>query len=323
MRLNAIFCGNFCNLLASKIGLLYIVESLSEQGQGMWKGSAWMSTVRIFAFADEASPFIDGQISAMVRNGLQGLEIRGVDGVNVSEITVDKAGEMRKKLDANGLRVWSVGSPIGKIKITDDFSPHLEVFRRTLETAHILGAENMRIFSFYIPSGEAPTVYRDEVMERMGILLEISDGSGVTLCHENEKGIYGDVAQRCLDLHRTYPELGGVFDPANFVQCSENTADAWELLKSHVRYLHIKDALEDGTIVPCGKGVGRIPEILKDYIAMGGNAVTLEPHLKIFQGLEALEESGGISIIRDNEYADSDTAFDTACNALKTVLKEV
>ncbi|MBQ7828002.1 MAG: sugar phosphate isomerase/epimerase [Clostridia bacterium] len=287
------------------------------------KGCVQMSRVNVFAFADEASPFIDGQITAMVRNGLQGLEIRGVDETNVSEITPDKAKEVREKLDARGLRVWSVGSPIGKIKITDSFAPHLEVFRHTLEIAHILGAVNMRIFSFYIPSGEDPASYRDEVMERMGTLLEISRDSGILLCHENEKGIYGDVPQRCLDLHRTYPGLGGVFDPANFVQCGIDTAEAWDLLKDHVKYLHIKDALADGTIVPCGKGAGQIPEILKEYVAMGGSVVTLEPHLKVFHGLDALEESGDVSIIRDNEYPDSDTAFDVACNAFNKILAEV
>lgn len=282
-----------------------------------------MPRMNIFAFADEASPFVDGQISAMLRNGLQGLEIRGVDEENVSKITLDKAKEVRKKLDENGLRVWSVGSPIGKIGITDDFAFHLDKFRHTLEIARVLGAENMRIFSFFMPDVEEPAVYRDEVMERMGRMLEISRGSGVMLCHENEKGIYGDVAERCLELHLAYPELGGVFDPANFIQCGQNTMEAWKLLKNHIKYLHIKDALSDGTVVPCGKGLGRIHEILKEYIAMGGTAVTIEPHLKIFHGFGALEKSDSASVIWEHEYPDSDSAFDAACNALKTVLAEV
>ena len=47
-----------------------------------------MKDVKIFAFADEASKIIDEQIIALKRNGLNGLEIRGVDGTNISDITI-------------------------------------------------------------------------------------------------------------------------------------------------------------------------------------------------------------------------------------------
>ena len=86
-----------------------------------------MNEIKIYAFADEASPNIDEQITALKRNGLDGLEIRNVDGVNVSDITLEKAKEVKTKLDANGLITWSIGSPIGKIDIEkDDFKAHLE-----------------------------------------------------------------------------------------------------------------------------------------------------------------------------------------------------
>ena len=62
---------------------------------------------------------------------------------------LEKAKEVRKKLDDNGLITWSIGSPIGKIKLDADFEAHLDTFRHTLEVAHILGAENLRLFSFY------------------------------------------------------------------------------------------------------------------------------------------------------------------------------
>ena len=78
--------------------------------------------IRLCAFADEASNMIDGQIAAMKRNGIELLEIRGVDGENIKDITRDKAKEVRKKLDDAGLSVWSMGSPIGKIKTDDDRS---------------------------------------------------------------------------------------------------------------------------------------------------------------------------------------------------------
>ena len=58
---------------------------------------------RLNAFADEASAAVDGQIAAMRRNGLDGLEIRNADGINVSDLTLSAAREIRRKLDGAGL----------------------------------------------------------------------------------------------------------------------------------------------------------------------------------------------------------------------------
>ena len=278
--------------------------------------------MKIYAFADEASAALDGQIDAMKRNGLDGLEIRFVDGENVSDITPSKAQEIRSRLDQAGLEVWSVGSPVGKIDIeTGDFEAHFEKYKRTLETARILGAENLRIFSFYIPKGKNAHDYRDEVIDRLGRFLEISDDYGVTLCHENEKGIYGDTAPRCYDLLSVFPKLHGVFDPANFIQCGQNTAVAWTMLSSRIKYLHIKDALEDGSIVPAGKGKGNLGIILYNYLRNGGNAVTVEPHLAVFPALSSLERKGDGSIINEYAYESQDEAFDAAVSALKEIIE--
>ena len=276
--------------------------------------------MKIYAFADEASPLIDNQIEAMKRNGLNGLEIRNVDGVNVSDITLEKAKEVRQKLDNAGLVTWSIGSPIGKINIeTDDFDAHLEKFKHTLEVAKILGAQNIRLFSFYIPKDKEPEMYRDEVIRRLKCFVELASGTGITLCHENEKGIYGDMADRCLEIHKAVPELKAIFDPANYVQCGQDTLQGWELVKSYVKYMHIKDATE-GRVVPAGKGDGNVAAILKDFQAQGGDALTIEPHLKVFAGLAALEREGDTSEVGQFVYPTNDAAFDAACDALKEIL---
>lgn len=278
--------------------------------------------MKIYAFADESSPAVNGQIQAMQRNGLCGLEIRGVDGENVSAISLEKAKEVRRKMDEAGLRVWSVGSPIGKIDIEEgDFAAHLDQLRHTLEVARVLGAERLRMFSFYIPAGKDPADYRSQVIDQVGEMLRVGEGSGVLFCHENEKGIYGDNAARCEDLHRTFPTLRGVFDPANFVQCGQDTWAAWESLHPYIDYLHIKDALADGSVVPAGKGLGNVKRILDAYRAQGGEHVTVEPHLQVFDGLAGLERDGQTSHVGGYCYASSDEAFDAACAALRELLQ--
>lgn len=267
------------------------------------------------AFADEAASSLEKQIEAMAANGIRFLEIRGVDGENISDITADNARQIRKRLDSVGISVWSLGSPYGKIGITDDFTAHLEKFKHGLELADILGAKNIRLFSFYVPKGEAEK-YRDEVMVRLEKFTLAAKGSGVTLCHENEKGIYGDTAARCEDIHKQFPSIKAVFDPANFIQCGEDTKKAWELLCPYIEYLHIKDARPDGKVVPAGKGVGNIPYILENY---GGKVLTIEPHLSVFEGFENLEQ-GNKTDIEKFCYPSSRAAFDAAVNALKELL---
>lgn len=278
-------------------------------------------SINIYAFADEASSNIDEQIIALKRNGLNGLEIRNVDGVNVSDITVEKAKEVKHKLQENGLITWSIGSPIGKIDIEkDDFSAHTEKLKHTLEIAEILGAENIRLFSFFIPKDKNPADYKEEVINRLGTFLDLAKGTGITLCHENEKGIYGDIPERCLEIHKAVPELKGIFDPANYVQSGADTLKAWDMLKSYIYYMHIKDAKLDSTVVPAGQGDGNVKEIVKSFIEKGGSTFTIEPHLTVFEGFSHLERKGEKSVISEYGYPDSNTAFDAACEAFKKLL---
>ena len=278
--------------------------------------------MKIYAFADEANNMIDGQIEAMKTTGIDGLEVRGVDNVNISDISIATAREVKKKMDDAGLKVWSIGSPIGKIDIVKgSFETEVERLRRTLETAAVLGAENIRLFSFYFPKDANKADYKNEVIDRLGIFLEHAKGTGITLCHENEKGIYGDVPERCLEIHKALPEMKAIFDPANYIQCGVNTLAAWETIKPYVKYMHIKDALADGNVVPAGKGVGELPTILADYISRGGNAVTIEPHLTVFKGLEGLEMEGERSVVGEvYKYPTKEAAFEAAVLAFKNIL---
>lgn len=270
---------------------------------------------RLAAFADEAGSSITEQINAMQENGIQHLEIRGMNGENISEMTAETARSIRRQLADSGISVWSLGSPYGKIGIHDDFASHLDQFKHGLELAEILGAKHIRLFSFYVPQDDADA-YKDAVMERLAKFVSAAKGSGVILCHENEKGIYGDTAQRCREIHETFPCLRAVFDPANFVQCGQETKAAWVLLRSYVEYMHIKDALHDGTVVPAGEGAGNIPYLLSQY---HGEVLTVEPHLTVFAGSDQLETDQKTGIGKYC-YPSSQAAFRAAVDALKNLI---
>ena len=62
----------------------------------------------------------------------------------------------------------------------------------------------------------------------MRIMAGEAEDSGVTLLHENEKEIYGDVPSRCVDILSGVgsPALRAAWDAANFVQCGISPFDA-------------------------------------------------------------------------------------------------
>ncbi len=277
-----------------------------------------MKPFTLAAFADEAGSDVEVQIQALQENEIPYLEIRGVGAKNITALTIDEAKELKKRLDDAGISVWSIGSPLGKISVGDEFAPHLDTFQHTLELAHILGARNLRMFSFFYPKGEA-AYCRDIVFERLYQFCAAAQGSGVTLCHENEKGIYGDIADRCLDILQNFPAIKAVYDPANFLQCGEDTIRAWELLEPYITYMHIKDVRADGVVVPAGQGDGQIPELLTRYEKLGGQVLTVEPHLAVFKGLDALE-NGEKTKIGEFSYPSQRDAFNAAVNGLKALL---
>ena len=280
-----------------------------------------MLNVKLCAFADEAGDTLPEQIAMMKDNGIGYLELRAIDKKNVSKMTVAEITEYKKRLDDAGIKVWSLGSPIGKVDINAPFEQELDRLKHTVELAVAAEAQCIRLFSFYGTNGDP--AYRDAVIENLSKFVEAAKGSGVTLCHENEKGIYGDNAARCLEIHKAIPEMPAIFDPANFVQVGQNTLEAWEMLEPYVYYGHIKDSLADGSIVPAGAGEGHIAEYLPKFFAKGCEVLTLEPHLAIFSSLAAIEKKGDESKIGHFHFDSKREAFDLAVNELKKIIRGI
>ena len=279
-----------------------------------------MEHIILSGFSDEIAPELDLQLAAIREWGLSHIELRAADGVNVSDFSPEKGKEVKNKLAGAGVSVSSIGSPIGKIGIEEDFAPHLEKLKRTLEIQKELGAPYLRMFSFYIPQGRAPEDFREEVLDRVGRMAEEAAAWDSVLLHENEKGIYGDSAPRCKELLEAFygPHFKAVFDFANFVQVGQQTLPAYELLKPYVEYVHVKDAQWDtGAVVPAGQGDGHVKDILTDLIGGGWKGfLSLEPHLTDFAGLAALEQDPQ----KRGSALDGKSAWKLALDSLKEIL---
>ena len=224
-------------------------------------------------FIDEISKDFTEQCKVASDLGMHYVEVRSAWGTNILDLDSDQLATVRETLAEYGLHVSSIGSPIGKIFIDDDFPPHLERMRHAVEVAHALEAPYIRIFSFFIRAGADPDSRRDEVLTRMTALAEVAAGSNVTLVHENEKEIYGDIPRRCLDIVTSVsaPQLQLAWDPANFVQVGVRPfTDGYAMLRPHVRYIQVKDALlADGSVVVAGAGDGEVVETVRALRADG------------------------------------------------------
>lgn len=280
-----------------------------------------MANLKLSAFADEYADGFAEQLLAMREFGITHMELRHADKKNVSVLTADEVKEIKKMLDASGIGISSIGSPLGKITLDGDMDAHLETARRVFETANTVGAKFVRMFSFYAPEGKDVTQMKGEVYDALEKLVLLARAHGVTLCHENEAKIYGDIPERCREIIDHFDgELKCVFDMGNFVlEGVDPYPAAYELLKKDIAYFHIKDALAAGAIVPPGKGEAKIREILaahREY-AKEDFFVSLEPHLQLFSGLNALV---GRSFENPYQYADAKSAFADAVTKLKELI---
>jgi sugar phosphate isomerase/epimerase len=200
------------------------------------------------------------------------------------ELSDEELNQLKSELAQRGIRVSSIGSPIGKYPVQDPFEPEIERIQRALNIAKKLDAPYIRVFSYYTPENEAPEIYRDEVLSRMKQLADQAEGAQITLLLENESGVYGNTDERCLDIlqHCDSDCLKLAFDPGNFVMNDIlPMGKAYPLLSSYLEYVHIKDADRQSRIfVPAGNGDGEFQlfvKALKDHGYTG--FLSIEPHL--------------------------------------------
>jgi sugar phosphate isomerase/epimerase len=235
-------------------------------------------------FADEISPELEEQLETLAQESMGFMELRSVWNTNVLDLTDDELDRVKSATAERGIRISSVGSPIGKVPVTEPFGPHLERFGRAMRVADVMESPYIRVFSFFVPEGQEPGHYRGEVIDRMGIMASQAEDAGVTLLHENEKDIYGDVPSRCLDILASVdsPALQAAWDAANFVQCGVRPyKEGYASLRPYVEYVHVKDALSGSNkVVPAGEGDGQLPETFSALRTSGFDGFfSLEPHL--------------------------------------------
>ncbi|UOE45738.1 sugar phosphate isomerase/epimerase family protein [Agromyces larvae] len=244
------------------------------------------TTWRLTGFGDEIDPDPAVQLAVLQAVGAECIEVRSAWGVNIVDLAPERLDELAGLVAGRGMAVSAIASPVGKAPVELPVEHELERLGRAIAAAHRLDASYIRVFSFYRAEGRTPADVRDDVLERMSALARLAEREGVTLVHENEKEIYGDVPERVRDVVESVgsERLRVAWDNANFVQVGVRPyTDGYALLRPHLAYLQVKDAVAaTGEVVPAGDGDG---ELLETVTALRDDGyegfASLEPHLVV------------------------------------------
>jgi 3-dehydroshikimate dehydratase len=266
----------------------------------------------ITGFADEASSDFDRQVSVFKELGLQGIDVRSVDGIKVLDLSAEQLSTMRRKAEDAGLVIQAVGSPVNKVHLTPQ-NREIEFgkLQRAIDAANVLGTKRIRIFSPDVVGGESGEGW-PEVKTWMGEQVGLCEKHGMLALHENDAKFYGAYPENARRLLAEFggPHFKAAFDFANTVLLGYRPFPDWfPWLLPHIDTLHIKDAIqEQGKVVPAGQGDGQMVESFKWLFDQGWQGtLTLEPHL------EAAGPLGGFS---------GEALFAKATEALHEVLRQ-
>lgn len=239
--------------------------------------------------SDEAGPDIGTQIKAHKELGWKHLELRMVDGVNITQLSPEAFDEVDARVAEAGMTVSCFGSAIANWArpITNDFQVDVDDLQRAIPRMHRLKTPFIRVMSYPnhkddpLPERE----WRKESIRRMKELARIAEDNGIVLAHENCSGWGGLSAENSNILlgEVDSPALKVVFDTGNPVTYDQDSWEYYKAVRQDIVYVHIKDAIRRNgvdTYTMCGDGEGHVRRIVADLLATGyDGGFSIEPHL--------------------------------------------
>ncbi len=239
--------------------------------------------------SDESGQSIDTQIKAHQELGWEYMELRLVDGENITAISDAKFDEVCDKLAGAGMKASCFGSAIANWARPITCDPQIDIndLKQAIPRMLRLNCPFIRVMS-YPNDAENPlsdNEWRDEAIKRMKALATMAEDSGITLAHENCSGWGGQSAKNSNILlgEVDSPALKVVFDTGNPVSYGQDSWDYYQTVFDSIVYVHIKDIRKENGedhYVYCGEGDGCVREIVADLLAHGyDGGLSIEPHL--------------------------------------------
>jgi sugar phosphate isomerase/epimerase len=274
---------------------------------------------RVGIITDEVTPDFERAVDWVARQGLRYAEVRVVDGKNVADLSDAEVAGAQAKLDARGLKVAGLSSPLFKCALDpnrpvasgDTFGQkeegvesHFAKLDRVIAIAKQLGTRNIRVFSFW--REREPAKHHDEIVRHLKRAAGVAAKADVLLLVENEPSCNGGFAEEVGRIVRAVdsPAVRALWDPGNEAYGGREAFPAgYSHLKDVLAHVHLKDACQgpDGKArcVPLGSGDVRWIEHFRALAADGyDGAFTIETHFVPAGGDKALGSRMTLDAIR-------------------------
>ena len=244
--------------------------------------------MKFSGISDEAGQSIEMQIKAHKELGWKYMELRNVDGENLTMVSDEKFEDVYRKVNENGLLVSCFASGIANwsTKISGDFTKDVDELKRAIPRMKKFNTKFIRVMSW--PNDKdnpwEEEKWGEEVIKRMKQLSKIAEDGGVILAHENCSGWGGLSPENSIRLLKevSSPAFVLLFDTGNVIP--HTNMDTWDFyikIKPYIKYVHVKDYKADksGATFP-GEGSSKVKEILTDLKNSGYDGfVSIEPHI--------------------------------------------
>lgn len=271
--------------------------------------------MRLSLISDEVSQNLTVAAEFAHRYGIEGLELRSVDNVNIFSFSDEMAREADRLLRGEGLAVSCLSAPLFKFDIGDMAARKActESLRRAIDHCAMFGCTLIRGFAFLRP--ENGVIPYEAIAGAYHEILPLLDDTGITICLESDPTVNGRSAQelvRCIKAIGS-EKVQAVWDPGNllFVPEGENAQESFDLMKPYIRHVHIKDAvrLPEGGAKAVRIGTGEADTALQMRLLADLNYsgwMSLETHYRLDKQLdEALIRIPGGAEFSHGGYAAS------------------
>lgn len=260
--------------------------------------------IRVTGIADEAGKDLATQIQAHQALGWKQIELRSVDGVNVTQLSDQDFDQVYRQMQEAGMGCAGLAGAIANWArpITHPFETDLEDLKRSIPRMKRLNTRFIRIMSY--PRGEAEEVHwRQEAFRRLGELVKRAEDADIVLLHENCDGWGAQSPQHLQELlaHFSSPALRMVFDSGNAIAHGGTREDNWGFYRASLPYLdhfHIKDCkLNDGGYTMPGEGDCDVEALIADLLKQGYQGLfSIEPHIAmvIHESTDAAANQGEV-----------------------------
>ncbi len=276
----------------------------------------------ITGIGDESGKSLQAQINAHKELGWNAIELRLVDGVNVSTTAFsdEKFKEVKETLEANNMTVAGFASAIGNWSrpINGDFSVDVNDLKVSAKRMNMLGTKYTRIMS-WVETDMAEADIKKEVIRRLKELSKIAESEGIYIAHENCTGWGGHNADNMLALKEEVnsPNFVLLYDIGNVVSHGSDPVEFFNKIRGHFSYIHVKDCVaipgkSSDKFRYCGEGDARVYEILQKVIKEDGydGIISIEPHVS------AIVHSGEGKEKSDDELKESYITYGRKLHAI-------